>query len=645
MKARELKKKYLKFFESKGHKVFPSASLIPENDPTVLFTTAGMHPLVPFLLGQKHPLGKRLANVQKCIRTDDIYEIGDNRHLTFFEMLGNWSLGDYFKKEAIQWSWEFLIDKKGLGFDPNRLFITAFKGDRHAPRDEESIKAWSELFKKAGIEPKIDVPLAKGGRIFTYDRKENWWGPVGKTGPCGPNSEMFYDTGKQHDSSFSKACHPNCDCGRFIEIWNDVFMEYNKNADGKYELLKQKNVDTGLGFERVVAILQNKETLFDTELFEPIISAIKRMSKHKDTKSERIVADHLRSATFILGDDMHVTPSNLDRGYVLRRLIRRAVRYGRKLGIENNFTREITKIVIDVYRKEYEELKRNKGFILRELEKEESRFRKILERGINLSIKTLDSKTPIPKEKYKEIMKLSDKGEILRQFYRKKNEKLISRFKLTKAELEKATLSGKSAFLLYQSHGFPLEMILELVQERRLFVDVEGFRKEVEKHREISRKATEKKFRSGLADQKEETIKLHTATHLLQAALRKVLGDKVAQRGSNITPERLRFDFSFGRKPTEEELKKVEDAVNENIKKGIPVKREEMSLGDARKKGAIALFEGRYDTILSVYSIRNVSKEVCTGPHVGNTKELGKFKIIKEESVAAGVRRIKAKLV
>lgn len=601
MLTKELKEKFIEFFKKKKHKEIPNVPLIPENDPTVLFTTAGMHPLVPFLLGEPHALGKRLVNVQKCIRTDDIDEIGDDRHLTFFEMLGNWSLGEYFKKEAIQWSWEFLTDKKnGLGFDPKKIFISAFEGDKDIPRDEESIKIWSELFKKAGIEPKVNVPLAQGGRIFTYDKKRCLWGPVGNVGPCGPNSEIFYDTGRPHDPAFGEVCHPNCDCGRFVEIWNDVFMEYNKTPDGKYEVLKQINVDTGLGLERVVAILQKKETVFDIETFKPIVEKIKKIAKinkpdEKQEKSIRIIADHARASTFIIAEN--IEPSNKDRGYILRRLVRRLIRHGKIIGIEKEFLSELVKIVIDVYKGDYPYLEKNKEFILTEINKEEARFRETLDKGL---------------KKFDEIAKAT---------------KLID---------------GKNAFLLFQSFGFPIEITKEIAKETDIEVDEKGFEEEFRRHQEISRIGAEKKFKGGLIDTSEQTTKLHTTTHLLNEAIRKTLGKDIEQKGSNITPERLRFDFNFDRKLTEDEIKRIEEFVNELIKKGLAVRREEMSLAEAKAMGAHGVFEHKYGERVSVFIIGDFSMEICGGPHVKNTNELGKFKIVKEESIASGVRRIKA---
>ena len=590
MKAKVLKRKYFDFFKEKNHKIIPSASLFPENDPTVLFTTAGMHPLVPYLLGQPHPSGRRLANVQKCVRTDDIDDVGDASHLTFFEMLGNWSLGDYFKKESIEMSFEFLTKKKWLGFNPKDLFVTVFKGDKDAPKDAFSAKVWEGL----GIPKK---------QIFYLPKKDNWWGPAGKTGPCGPDTEIFVDTGKK---PCSKNCQPGCNCGKYFEIWNNVFMEYNKTAGGKFEPLNQKNVDTGMGVERTTAMMQGKTSAYDTELFQPIIKRLEVLSKksyknEKFQRSFRIVADHLRAATFILGDQKGIPPSNLGAGYILRRLIRRSVRHGKILGCPDGFTSQVAKVVIKEYKDDYPELEKRESFIVEQLDLEEKKFSKSLERG-------------------------------LREF-----ERIISG--------SKKSIFGRDAFILFTTYGFPLEMTCELAKERGIEVDEIGCKEEFRKHVEVSKKGADRTFKGGLADTKEETTKLHTATHLLLAALRKVLkNDKINQRGSNITAERLRFDFNFDRKVTDEELKKVEDLVNDTIKKGLEVKKEVMSLKDAKKSGATGIFEEKYGDTVSVYTIGDFSKELCGGPHVKNTKELGRFKIVKEEAIAAGVRRIRAVL-
>lgn len=580
----QLKKKYLDFFKSKQHAIISSAPLIPEHDPTILFTTAGMHPLVPFLMGQPHPLGKRLADVQKCIRTQDIDEVGDDKHTTFFEMLGNWSLGDYFKKEAITWSFEFLT--KELGFRPEQLHVTCFAGDANAPRDEESAKIW------------LSLGVAKD-HIYFLPKSDNWWGPAGVTGPCGPDTEMFIDTGRK---KCSPECRPGCKCNKYFEIWNDVFMEYNKTKDGKYEKLKQQNVDTGMGVERTLAMLQGKESIYDTEIFRPVIDEIKTLAKlsnftHEQMRSVKIITDHMRAATFILGDERGVAPSNVDQGYILRRYIRRAIRHGKLLGIVTDLCQPIANIVMGQYESEYPELGQKQSFILAELHKEEERFRKTLENGL------------------KEFEKLADKD-----------------------------ISGKDAFLLFQSYGFPLEIIIELAVEQGLKVDKAGFEEEFKKHQELSRVGAEKKFKGGLSEASEITAKLHTATHLLNEALRKALHQDIHQKGSNITPERLRFDFNFNRKLTYAELKKIEDEVNKVIKKKCEVVREELKLDKALKSGAQAEFGAKYPPKVSVYTIGDYSKEICAGPHVKNLCELGHFKIIKEEAVAAGVRRIKAVL-
>jgi alanyl-tRNA synthetase len=556
MNRKELIKKYLEFFKSKDHKIIPNASLIPKDDPTVLFTTAGMHPLVPYLLGQKHPLGKRLANVQKCVRTTDIEEVGNNSHHTFIEMLGNWSLGDYWKKETIEYSLEFLT--KVLKIPKEKIHVTCFKGDRNAPKDTESAQIWKSL----GI-----------NKIKFLGKEDNWWGPAGKTGPCGPDTEMFVDN---------------------IEIWNDVFMQYNKTEKGKYEPLKQKNVDTGMGVERTIAILNGFRDNYLTEIWQPIIKQIEKLSGKKykgNEKSMRIIADHLKASVFIIADG--IIPSNTQQGYVLRRLIRRAIKYGKDIGITN-----ISKIAESVFRiyDDYPELGKNREKILKEFGKEEERFRTTIEKGMS------------------------------------RFNKLISR---------KKKLSGKDAFLLYQSYGFPIELTEEMARERKIKIDKRGFDKESEKHQKLSRTATKGVFGSGLADHTEKTIRLHTATHLLNEALRKVLDKNIKQKGSNITPERLRFDFNFDRKLTEKEIKKVENLVNKKISEKIKVTSEEMPLKKALKI-AQAEFGARYPDTVSVYSIGNFSTEICTGPHVKNTRDIGKFRIIKEESSAAGVRRIKA---
>ncbi len=593
LRANELRSLYLKFFKEKGHAVIPSASIIPENDPTVLFTTAGMHPLVPYLLGAKHPEGKRLTNVQKCIRTGDIEEVGNDTHCTFFEMLGNWSLGDYFKEEAIKWSWEFLTSEKWLGIPKEKLYVTVFEGDEDAPRDMESYEHWRGL----GVAE---------DHIFFLPKEHNWWGPAGLTGPCGPDTEMFIDTGKE---KCSKDCSPACSCGKYVEIWNDVFMEYNKTADGKFEPLSQKNVDTGMGLDRTIAVLQGVDSVYDTDLYQGImdkISELAQLEYRKDqetTRSYRIVADHIRTATFILGDEKAISPSNVDQGYVLRRLIRRAIRFSLKIGIPEGMLAKVAEAVVDQYKDAYPELSKNKATIIEELRLEEERFQRTIKQG-------------------------------LREF-----DKLINRLKG-----DDKTISGEKAFRLYDTFGFPIEFTQELAEEKGYQVDIEGFEQSFKKHQEKSKAGASQKFKGGLADNTEETAKLHTATHLLQAALRQVLGDEVTQRGSNITAERLRFDFTFSRKVTREELDKVESLVNEVIEKDYEVICQEMSIEEAKKSGALGFFDSKYGNRVKVYSIGDFSKELCGGPHVSHTGQLGKFKIKKEESSSAGVRRIRAVL-
>ena len=588
--AADLRRMYLEFFKSKGHAVIPSASVIPENDPTVLFTTAGMHPLVPYLLGAKHPMGTRLTDVQKCIRTGDIDEVGDASHCTFFEMLGNWSLGDYFKKEAISWSWEFLTSPEWLGLDPDKLAFTVFAGDDKAPRDDEAAGYW----KANGV---------KDDHIFYLNARHNWWGPAGITGPCGPDTEMFII---KDQPPCGPNCSPACSCGRFLEIWNDVFMQYNKTADGQYVPMAKKNVDTGMGLERTVCTLNGCKTVYETDAFTGIIAKISELSgKHYDddeatTRAFRIVADHLRTSTFIMGDPRGVSPSNVDQGYVLRRLIRRAVRFGMELGMQEGFTAEIGKVVIEQYAEVYPELKQNEAFVLEQFKLEETRFARTLRQGE-------------------------------REF-----EKAVSRMG------ESKVIDGMVAFNLYATYGFPIEMTRELAKEHGLTVDEAGFEKHFAEHQKSSHAGAEQRFKGGLADSSAQSARLHTATHLLHAALRRVLGDEVAQKGSNITPERLRFDFSFGRKVTKDELAQVEALVNEWIKADVPVVMTETTVEDAKKEGAIGLFESKYGERVRMYTMGEYSKEICGGPHASHTGELVSFKILKEESSSAGVRRIKA---
>ncbi len=587
----QLREMFQKFMESKGCARIHSASVIPENDPTVLFTTAGMHPLVPYLMGAKHPAGTRLTDVQKCIRTGDIDDVGDSSHLTFFEMLGNWSLGDYFKKEAISWSWEFLTSPEYLGLDKDRLAFTVFEGDENCPRDTESHDLWRSM----GVAE---------DHIFYLPKEHNWWGPAGITGPCGPDTEMFIITDKE---PCGPDCSPACSCGRYLEIWNDVFMQYNKQADGTFAPLAQKNVDTGMGLERTICVLNGKKTVYETDAFTDILAKIAELSGHtygeneEVTKAFRIVADHMRTSTFILGDDRGVSPSNTDQGYILRRLIRRAVRYAMQLGMPEGFTCEIAKVIINQYKDVYPELERNSAFVLEQLKLEEGRFARTLKQG------------------------------------NKEFDKVASR-------VENGILDGLSAFHLYDTYGFPIEMTCELARERGLKVDIPAFEECFKQHQATSHAGAEQRFKGGLADHSEETTNLHTATHLLHAALRKVLGDEVHQKGSNITAERLRFDFTFGRKVTKEELAEVEKLVNEAIESHTPVVCREMTVADAKAEGAIGLFESKYGEKVRTYKMGDYSFEICGGPHAENTGDLGEFHILKEESSSAGVRRIKAVL-
>ncbi|HAL93869.1 MAG TPA: alanine--tRNA ligase [Rectinema sp.] len=593
----ELRRKYIEFFKARGHAEISGKSLIPENDPTVLFTTAGMHPLVPYLLGEPHPAGKRLTDYQKCIRTGDIDMVGDTSHLTFFEMLGNWSLGDYFKNEAIHWSYEFLTSPDYLGIDPVKLSVTVFAGDESVPRDDESAYLW----KKVGIPEE---------RIFFLPREDNWWGPAGETGPCGPDTEMFVDTGAP---ACGPDCKPGCHCGKYFEIWNDVFMQYNKKADGSYELLARPCVDTGMGIERTVAMLQGKKSVYEIEAFTPILKVLESItgktygvssSDAEIDRSFRIIADHIRAAAFILGDPKAVLPSNIGAGYVLRRLIRRAVRHGKKLGIEGLFLSRPAQAVIDIYKEPYPELLENAGRIFEELEREEKKFLETLQKGEHEFEKILPN-----------LLKNPDK-----------------------------TMPGRLAFKLYDTYGFPIELTEELAAEHELKVDKQGFEESFKKHQEISRAGSEQVFKGGLADNSEIVTRYHSATHLLHKALRLVLGNHVAQKGSNITAERLRFDFSHPAPMTPEQIAAVERIVNEQIARDLPVTMEMMPPEEAKAAGAIALFGEKYEPIVKVYTMGDFSKEVCGGPHVSHTGEIGKFKIIKEQSSSAGVRRIYAVL-
>ena len=610
MTSDELRSKYIEFFKSKGHAQIQGKSLLPDNDPTVLFTTAGMHPLVPYLLGEDHPAGKRLVDYQKCIRTGDIDSVGDWSHLTFFEMLGNWSLGDYFKEGAIKMSLEFLTSPEWLGIPIEKLGVTVFAGDENAPRDDESAAMWKQL----------GIPE---NRIAYLPKEDNWWGPAGTTGPCGPDSEMFYYVG---DKPCGPDCKPGCSCGKWLEIWNDVFMQYNKTAEGKYLPLSRKCVDTGMGIERTVTILNGKKSVYDTEIFAPIIAAVEKAAGYKygtddeKDKSVRIICDHTRASTFILGDPKAVSPSNVGAGYVLRRLIRRAVRHGWKLsGGDASDTREnvsrdaflspIAAVIVEQLKGPYPELLENKAFIIEELNNEEKKFLETLQKGEHEFEKLLPNLLKDPRK----------------------------------------IMSGRLAFKLYDTYGFPLELTEELAGEHGLTINREEYEEALKKHQELSRAGGEQVFKGGLQDHSEIAARYHTATHLLHKALRIVLGEHVAQKGSNITAERMRFDFSHNAPMTIEEIKKVEDLVNQQIQKDLPVRMEIMALEAAKEAGAIALFGEKYESQVKVYTVglspRDFfSKEVCGGPHVEHTGVLGKFVIQKEQSSSAGVRRIRAVL-
>lgn len=586
--SEQLRKLYLDFYAERGHAVISSASLIPENDPTVLFTTAGMHPLVPYLLGEKHPAGNRLTDVQICVRTGDIDEVGDASHCTFFEMLGSWSLGDYFKKDAIKWSYE-LAEK--LGFDRDKFAVTVFAGDEVCPRDEESAECWRAV----GVREE---------NIFFLDRKHNWWGPAGITGPCGPDTEMFVDTGKP---ACCEDCSPACDCGKYLEIGNDVFMQYFKDADGNFRPLEKKNVDQGMGLERMLCILNGYTSVYETDLFDFAIARLEELSGKKygedgeATAAMRIIADHTRTATFMLGDVKAISPSNVDQGYVLRRLIRRAMRYCRVLGVDFSALTVLAEMFADKYSSVYPNIGESKDRIIAELAAERDKFAKTIEQG-------------------------------LREF-----DKILTHIPV-------GTFPGKTAFRLYDTFGFPIEMTEELATERGYTLDREGYEKAFREHQEKSKAGAEQKFKGGLADGGEATARLHSATHLLGYALRKVLcDDGIVQRGSNITPERLRFDFNFPRPLTDEEIAAVEKEVNAEIAAAAPVVCEEMTVDEARASGAMGVFGDRYGDVVKVYTIGH-SKEICGGPHAANTGELGKFRIVKEQSSSAGVRRIKAVL-
>ena len=603
MTTNELKQKYIKFFQDRGHSLIPSASLIPENDPTVLFTTAGMHPLVPYLLGEVHPLGNRLVNVQKCLRTDDIDEVGDNTHITFFEMLGNWSLGDYWKKESISWSFEFLT--KELGIPVEKLAVTCFAGDENAPKDEESAEIW----KSAGIPE---------NRIFFLGKRDNWWGPVGSSGPCGPDTEIFYWTGEGEPKDINSAEN----CNEWVEIWNNVFMQYEKTPEGKYIPLKQKNVDTGMGVERTTAVLNGKKSVYETDAFLEIYKRVSELSASNDEVEKRIICDHIRASTFLLGDQRCITPSNVDQGYVLRKLIRRAIRKAKKIGINEPFLVSLSKIIIDQYSNDYSELKENQNFIEKYLSLEEEKFNKILNEG--------------QKESFKEIEKISDVNERVD----------VAGIKVLKA--------AKISFDLYQSHGYPMEMFIEDIKEKKNIDKglsdkiCEDVGRLISTHQNISKKGADRKFKGGLSDDSDEVVRYHTATHLLNKALREVLGDHVRQIGSNITPERLRFDFPNNSKLTQEEIEKVQNIVNETIDKEFPVNFNILSREDAVKCGATHLEGEKYPDQVKVYFIgdsleSSFSKEFCGGPHVKNTRDIGHIEIYKQEKIGEGKMRIYAR--
>jgi alanyl-tRNA synthetase len=586
MTASELRRRYLKFFQEKGHAVIPSASLIPQLDPTVLFQSAGMQPLVPYLLGQPHPEGNRLVNVQKCIRTDDIEEVGDTFHLTFFEMLGNWSLGNYWKKEAIEMAMEFLMDPKiGLGLEKEVLHFTVFEGDEQVPADDEAADVWKAL----------GIP---SNHIHYLSYKDNWWA-LGDTGPQGPDTEIFVDIGTP---SCSKDCHPGCGCEKYVEIWNLVFMSYNRSEDGSLAPLKKKNIDTGMGLERALQVLNKLPSVYETDVFKPIVDKIKQIAQiskpsPSQVKSIRVIADHIRSAAMALADDQGLVPSNVERGYVIRRLLRVAIRQGLQLGIDQYFLGELIPPVLEVLGDAYDELGRNKDHILTEIKKEEKRFRNTVRRGLRIAEKTLK---------------------------------------------EKGELTGKDAFMLFATYGFPIEMTVQIAKENGQQVDLAEFRKEFERHQQISRDATQQKFTSGLADHSDEVIRLHTATHLLHAALHKFVGTDVYQKGSNITNERLRLDVQLTRKLTGDELAQVESWVNEIIQRDLPITFETISPEEAKEQGALGFFGEKYGEQVKVYAVGDVSKEICSGPHVSQTGILGKFRIVKQKRIGADTLRIRA---
>jgi alanyl-tRNA synthetase len=595
MTGDERRQSFLNFFAERGHAIIPSAPLVPENDPTVLFVTAGMHPLVPYLLGESHPRGRRLANVQKCLRTDDIEEVGDISHNTFFEMLGFWSLGDYWKQDSLRWTLQWFTQV--LGLEQERISVTVFAGDSVAPRDEESVQVWLEL----------GIPQE---RIYYLPKKDNWWGPAGKTGPCGPDSELFYDTGRpKHDPS----CQPGCSCGKYIEIGNNVFMQYNKTAEGTFEPLKQRNIDVGLGLERILCVVQGTPDVYTTDLFTPVVQRIQELRKSQKSAATLtpdyeqrlicIIADHLRAATFILADG--VMPSNVEQGYICRRLIRRAVRCGHELGLPGTFTAKVAQSIIARYGPIYPELQQQQTTILNALTEEEERFGRTLARGLH------------------EFQKLE---EGLRQ-------------------RGETTLKGEAVFRLFDTFGFPPTLTAELAQEHGLSADLDGFNTLFKQHQQRSRRANQKRFAGGLADHGERTTQLHTATHLLHQALRDVLGTHVRQMGSNITPERLRFDFSHPKKLTAEEIRRIEEIVNQQIARDLQTTVEAMPLQQALDSGALAFFGERYGDLVKVYKIGDYSMEVCGGPHVQHTAGMGHFRITKAEAIGHGVQRVRADLV
>ncbi|WMJ77131.1 MULTISPECIES: alanine--tRNA ligase [unclassified Sedimentibacter] len=586
MKANELRELYVSYYKKRRHEVVTATSLAPENDASVLYTTAGMQPLIPYLLGQEHPLGKRLVNVQRCVRTGDIEEVGDDYHLTIFEMLGNWSLGDYFKKEAISMSYEFLTAQ--IGIPSSKLAVTVYKGNEIVPYDAEAVETWLEL----GL---------SSNQIFYYGDDENWWGPAGETGPCGPDSEMFY-VNDTHDCS--ENCGPACNCGKYIELGNNVFMTYYKDKEGNLTELEQKNIDVGLGFERLLILANNLQNVYETDLFRPLIKRLEELSGVSYDKinknSFRIICEHIRASVFILADPQKIVPTNSEQGYILRRLIRRTIRMIYKLGIEENIMLELAEKVIEMYNVAYPEVQSCKNYIIEELSKEYIKFTKTLQSGLKVANKYFDQ---IKAGEY---------------------------------------LSSELAFRLYDTYGFPIEFTLELAQEKEILVDIEGFKTKFEEHQNKSRSGAAGKFKGGLAEHNSNSVRLHTATHLLNSALRKVLGNQVYQKGSHINSERLRFDFSFDRKLLKEEIDQVESLVNKAIQENLEVKYMEMNLDDAKKSGALGVFEGKYEDIVKVYEIPGYSLEICGGPHVSNTSELGYFKVIKEQSSSSGVRRIKA---